>query len=224
EKALPCVKRVIVMTGRSHYLRYIDDFWDAEPSVKALVKQTAGSHNVKRKEFVIFTDKRGDPHVESYLAHAAGEFMLAAALGLDDYDAPPAWLKEGIGCMCEILFRGQAVSSCVALPDGTTTGDTPWNQSARWDDGLRNLVLKGKDPELEEIGLVALNAMKGDQRAKSASVVTFLTLRWPEGFRALIAEAKKNPRDVRSMVEKGLGVTVEELDEFWRRWIRSLAK
>lgn len=224
DQAMPCVKRVILMTGQSPYLRYIDDFWDSEPSVKALVKQTAGAQNVRRKEFVIFTDKRNDPHHDSYLAHAAGEFMLAAALGLDDYDAPPAWLKEGVGCMCEILFRGKAESSCVALPDGTTTGEAPWRQSNRWDESLRTLVARGSDPELEALGSVTLNAMKGDQRAKSASIVTFLTLRWPEGFRALLVEAKKNPRDVRAMIEKGLGISVEELDEFWRRWIRSLGK
>jgi hypothetical protein len=150
--------------------------------------------------------------------------MLAAALGIEDYDAPPAWLKEGVGCMCEILFRGKAESSCVQLPEGTTSGDVPWRQSATWDAGLRTLVARGKDPDLEELASVALNAMKGDQRAKSASVVTFLTLRWPEGFRALLTEAKKNPRDARGMIQKGLGVSVEELDEFWRRWLQSLGR
>ena len=223
-KAEPCVKRMILMTGQSHYLRYIDDFWEADPAIKKMLKLTAGAQNVKRREFAIFCDRRGDKHHGSYVSHATGEFMLAAALGIEDYDAPPAWLKEGVGCMCEILFRGKAESSCVQLPEGTTSGDVPWRQSATWDAGLRTLVARGKDPDLEELASVALNAMKGDQRAKSASVVTFLTLRWPEGFRALLTEAKKNPRDARGMIQKGLGVSVEELDEFWRRWLQSLGR
>lgn len=219
-----CVKRFIVMTGQAPYLRYIDDVWEAPASVKELLRATGGAQNVKRKEFILFSERRGDPHLESYVSHSVGEFALAAALGLDDYDASPAWLKEGIGCTCELLFRGRAESSCVALPEGTTTGDLPWQRAATWDNNLRTLVGRGTDSELSELAFVTLNAMKADQRAKSASVVTFLALRWPEGFRALIAEARKNPKDVRAMFEAGLGISVEECDEFWRRWIRSTAK
>ena len=72
-----------------------------------------------------------------------------------------------------------------------------------------------------ELAFVELNSMKGDQRAKSASVVTFLALRWPEGFRAIVAGARKNPKDISAQFNTGLGITVEEFDEFWRRWIRA---
>ncbi len=216
----PCVKRIVVMTGKAPYSRYIDDFVVADDAVKKLLKKTGGLQNIQRDEFVEFAFDKGSDWHDHNIAHAVGEFVLASALGKRDYDDMPAWLKEGVGCLCDILFRGSVKASCVEVPTGTGAGDVPWTDSTRWDENLKGLVAKGRDPELTDVFAVTLNAMKGDHRAKAASVVRMLILRWPAGFRAIVAGVRKEGAMSRGAFEAALGITIEELDEFWRRWLR----
>ncbi len=221
EKAMPCVKKIIVMTGKEPYHRYIDDFIEAPPDTIKLLKKTGGTQNLKREEFAQFAWSKGANWHDHVVAHSVAEYMLAPALDLKDYDAPPAWLKEGVGCFVEYLFRGSIKASCVTVPTGTGAGDVPWDDASNWDSNLKGLVARGRDPSMVDVVSVTLNAMSGAQRAKAASVVRFLALRRPSWFRDVVAALKKNPKDPKAALESGLGLTLDELDEFWRRWIRA---
>jgi len=221
EKLGFCVDRIVVMTGHESFVKYVEDFFSGPKSSKDLLKIMSGTENVLRREFAMCVPEGDSKIADSYISHSIPEFALAATLGIDDYDKTPAWLKEGIGCTAELLFRDCAEASCIAMPESTMTGGIPWSLSDRWNDNLGNLVAQGKDCPMGDLACVDLNAMKGDQRAKSASVVTFLALRWPQGFRGLIAEARKNPKDVSAQFGSGLGLSTEEFDEFWRRWVRA---
>jgi hypothetical protein len=219
--AKPCVGRIVVMTGQGRFHRYIDDFVTADDRKKKLLKKTGGLENLDRDEWVQFAFDTGSDWHDHVVAHSVGEFVLASALGKKDYDDMPAWIKEAVGCLCDLLFRGSVKASCIEVPTGTGSGDVPWTDATRWDEGLKGLMQRGRDPELGDVLAVTLNAMKGDQRAKAASVVRMLMLRWPEGFRAIVAELRKNAADSRGAVEAALGIPIEELDEFWRRWLRA---
>ena len=221
EKAMPCVKKIIAMTDKTPYHRYIDDFVEAPADTIKLLKKTGGTQNLKREEFAQFAWTKGANWHDHVVAHSVAEFMLAPALDLKDYDAPPAWLKESVGCFVEYLFRGSVKASCITIPSGTGAGDVTWDEASKWDASLQSLVARGRDPSMLEVVSVTLNAMNGAHRAKAASVIRFLALRRPGWFRDVVASLKKNPKDPKAALESGLGLTLDELDEFWRRWIRA---
>jgi hypothetical protein len=221
EKLAPCLKKIIVMTGKENYHRYLDDFITAPPETIKLLKKTGGTQNIPREEFAQFAFTRGANWHDHVVAHSVAEYFLASMLDLKDYDAPPAWLKEGTGCFVEYLFRGSVKASCITVPSGTGSGDVPWDDGANWTSNLKGLAEKGRDPSMIDVFSVTLNAMTPAQRAKSASLVRFLALRWPAWFRDAVAAIRKNPKDARAAVESSLGLTLDELDEFWRRWLRA---
>jgi hypothetical protein len=220
EKAAPCVKKLVIMTGKEPYHRYIDDFIEAPPETIKLLKKTGGTQHIKREEFVQFAWTKGANWHDHVVAHSVAEFFLAPAVGQQDYDAPPAWFKEGVGCFVEHLFRGTVKASCVNIPSGTGTGDVPWDDSSNWDSNLKGQVNRGRDPALVDVISVTLNAITGAQRAKAASVVKFLAMRRPGWFRDVVAAYKKGAKDPRAALESALGLSLDEVDEFWRRWIR----
>jgi hypothetical protein len=211
---VPSVRRFVVLNGDDNYQRYIDDFYDAPAKEKALAKDSGGTLIPKRKEFVTYGDSKKDSSTDFTVAEYISYFMV-------DSNLPP-WISVAVGSLPQKLLLGRVDSFSFEPPKGTDQldKDATWADEKKFQDGVRGLVLDGKDVDFELLTSSAYNALSRPQIAKSMSVLRFLVMRWPGVFRDLVnAYRPKDARPEKAEIERILGCTLQEFDEHWRRWV-----
>jgi hypothetical protein len=214
---LPHPTRYVLLADKARYRAYVDEFTDKDEGEKARLRSSGYFYNSSRLEQVQRGDEADDRH-EHLAVSTMGQRTLWRFVGR----WPAHWFAEATGNTCEILFRGKSEIFSSLPPTGTGTGDSEhknWEDSSKWDAQLRTVVTRRIDPSMEEIVGIQLNAMRPVHAAKGASVVRFLMLRRPSLYRSLAESFRTTSDTPRAGVEKALGFTLEELDEFWRRWI-----
>jgi hypothetical protein len=211
---VPGIKRFVVLNGDDSYQRYIDDFYDAPAKEKALSKDSGGTLVPKRKEFVTYGDSKKDTSTEFTIVEYYSYFMVDSHL--------PPWLSVAVGSLPQKLLLGRVDSFSFEPAKGTDLldKDAVWADEKKFQDGVRGLVLDGKDADFELLSSSAYNALSRPQIAKAMSVLRFLVTRWPSVFRDLIgAYRPQGAKPEKVEIEKILGSTLEEFDEHWRRWV-----
>ena len=204
------VRRIVVMSGREAYERYIDDFIGGTPDERKRHKNTGGMHNEKYREFATWTFPKDIDGLEMIVSHKVAEYMLPTAWVV--------WLQESAAHLATQLFLQKSGGSCISPKEGTEASSGDWTDPKKVDIRLREKVLAGTDDDYEIILNTALATISSSQLAKSISILKFLILRFPERFRSVVAGAKADVRTPKAMLEKALGFSLAELDEFWRRW------
>jgi len=203
----------VILTGDKNYERYIDDFYEAPADEKKLSKEAGGIIIPKRGEFVTYGDGKKDASIDFTVAEYYSYFIL-------NFDLPP-WLSVAVGSLPQKLLLGRVESFSFEPPEGTDTLDKDklWADEKKFQDAVRDLVLQGKDSDLELLASTKYNAMARPQIAKSISLLRYLIMRWPGVFRNIVAAYRKGAGDQRADLELIFGSTLEELDEHWRRWV-----
>lgn len=210
EPVVPHVNRLVFIIGEKTFHRYIDDFVDGKPEEKNRYKETGGHTDVGRKVHVMWCHPKMDAWFDLVVAHKVAEFMLSGW--------SPAWLQEGTAHFATHLLTKKLGAGCMALREGTDASQGTWGDAKAVDTALRDKVLEGSDDELETLLNAKLLTMTSRQLAKSMSLIRFLIFRHPTYFRALVRTFSEEVKIPRQEVEKALGFSLEELDEFWRRW------
>jgi hypothetical protein len=211
--AAPHVKRIVFINGEEAYHRYIDDFVTEKQDAKDRHKATGGFTNFQQREHVMWCHPKGDDWLDVILPHKMAEFMLHT------YHA--TWLHEGTGLFATQLFMNKTGGGCMTLREGTDASTGEWSDPKKADLFLRDKVLAGTDDDIEVMLNATLVTMTSSQLAKSMSLMKFLILRHPQVFRAVVRVYREEVTKPREVLEKALGFTLEELDEFWRRWYLS---
>lgn len=208
--AQPNVERVVFISGKENYVRYIDDFIEDKPDRKQKLKATGGTHNERFKEFVKWCYPKSADWLEITLPHKVTECMYPRL--------PATWLYEGTANFVTYLFNEKGGGTCIDLKEGTDASSGDWSQSTKVDLHLRDKVMSGKDDDIELLLNVTLLTLTPSQLAKCMSLSKFLILRHPQLFRSVVRVYLEEVTIPRQAIEKALGFTLEELDEFWRRW------
>lgn len=208
--AKPRFHRFVFLVGEERYFRYIDDFCRETPEDKKRLKQVGGTHNPVFNEEVTWCYPRGEDWFEQVACHKVTEHLNAGWAG--------DWLHEGVGLLATQLLLKKVEMVCITAREGTDASKGPWSDPNHVDTKLREKVLTGTDDDLGMILNATLLTMTPSQLSKSLSLVRFLVLRQPLLFRAIVSAYSAEVKDPRKEVEKALGFSLEELDEFWRRW------
>jgi hypothetical protein len=127
----------------------------------------------------------------------------------------PWWLAAGTANACDILFYPWE-------PPGKAPGDVTrkdWTNSGRWDAFLPIAVLMANDPSMDALTTLPVKDASMIAISKADSLARFLMIRYPSLYRSLAASFREKSDTPRAGIEQALGFTLEELDEFWRRWI-----
>jgi hypothetical protein len=210
EPVVPQVNRLVFIIGEKTFHRYVDDFIDGKPEEKNRYKETGGHTDAGRKVHVMWCHPKMDAWFDLVVAHKATEFMLPGW--------SPAWFHEGAANFVTQLLTKKLGAGCMALREGTDASQGTWGEVKAVDTALRDKVLEGSDDEIETLLNAKLLTMTSSQLAKSMSLVRFLIFRHPTYFRALVRTFSEEVKMPRREVEKALGFSLEEWDEFWRRW------
>jgi len=126
-----------------------------------------------------------------------------------------------VGSLPQKLLLGRVESFSFEPAEGTDQldKDKMFADEKKFQDAVRELVLQGKDSDLEQLASTKYNAMTRPQIAKSMSLLRYLVMRWPGVFRNVVAAYRQGAGDQRADLEKVFGCTLDELDEHWRRWV-----
>ncbi|HEU4338431.1 MAG TPA: hypothetical protein VFS19_00045, partial [Planctomycetota bacterium] len=162
------------------------------------------------KEFATWTYPKDTDNLELTVSHKVAEYMLPGTWEV--------WLHEAAGHLATNLFLQRSGGSCITPKEGTDASSGDWSDPKKVDVRLRERVLAGTDDDYEIILNTSLATISPSQLAKSISILKFLITRFPVHFRSVVEGSKADVRAQKATLEKTLGFSLAELDEFWRRW------
>lgn len=203
----------LVLRGGDEYDRFVDWSYPDDEAKRKFLKGLWSFLYEGNRSVAMRYDVR--EHIRDQVVHRTAEALAVAQLG--SWELP--WIWETLA----MVFARETVGAgtyCITM-SGSTVAEA-FKEPREWPKKLRGIVEEGKDDDFRDVMKSSLNDLRGPRGAKAWSVMDFLMKTRPQGMRILMSASRGDGTRDRGEAALGasMGWSCEELDEFWRRYVR----